>query len=626
MTERPDSSSTEVNQEDRGSEQNSNTAAGSSSPKKAKRRFTGKRIAAMLIAIIVVAGAAWGIAVAAGKAFTAQEQEVRSDWTTETGNLMDSTDEGIDIHSDLHVAQLIPSDIENDGFTYYDEGVQQRLSDALGTLKDIGIDWSASNPLAVLNPFGTGSNGLYLYFETDYPTQVSYSISTPNESTQEWTATARNCFLDQDDPQEEQDDEFSRVHEFQIVGLVPGTTNQVTLTITGKWGNVRQEVTFSIDMPETTSGYPTQLDYADGESAQSLSDGLYALVRQNGYLGYGFFCDNEGTMRYEMVTEGLGLDRILEYDGEIVVCASSEKLARIDGLGRVVQTYDLDGYVLHHDINYAGDGRVVALAEHTDSTKVEDLVIEIDLATGEVTELIDFTDLMGDYVDEYTHPISAASAFFWQAGELDWIHLNTVEYMEEDDSVIVSSRETSTIIKVDDIHESPRISCMVGDDSFWRGTPYEDRCLEQVGDFTPQYGQHSVEYDGEGPTENSYYLLMFDNNYWALSTRDGYTPDLAGTDVSTDMYNGTASHVYRYLVDEEAGTYELVESFDVPYSSIVSNVSHASESDNYVVNSGVAKVFGEYDDEGNLIRQFSYECDLQGYRAFKLDFKGYWFL
>ena len=91
------------------------------------------------------------------------------------------------------------------------------------------------------------------------------------------------------------------------------------------------------------------------------------------------------------------------------------------------------------------------------------------------------------------------------------------------------------------------------------------------------------------------------------------------------MYNGEASHAYRYLVDEAAGTYELVASFDVPYSSIVSNVSHAPESDNYVVNSGISMVFGEYDAEGNLIKEFSYECDLQGYRAFKHDFVGYWF-
>ena len=29
--------------------------------------------------------------------------------------------------------------------------------------------------------------------------------------------------------------------------------------------------------------------------------------------------------------------------------------------------------------------------------------------------------------------------------------------------------------------------------------------------------------------------------------------------------------------------------------------------------------------EGNLIREFSYECDMQNYRTFKYDFTGFWF-
>lgn len=609
------------------------TAETSSAPEQAqpRKRITKKRVIIAVCALIVIAAAAWGITVAVGKAFTAQEQEIRSDWTTETGDLLTSTKEGIELYeaavnSDLRVAQLIPSEVDSEEFTYYDEDVQQRIADTLHGLKDLDIDWTASNPLAVLNPFGTGSNGLYLYFETDLPTKVTYAVTTPDADTQEWTATARNCFLDQDDVQAEQESEYTTVHEFQLIGLVPGTTNQVSMTIEGEWGNVRQHVTFLIDMPETSSGYATQLEHTEGESSQELSDGLFALVRQNGYLGYGFFYDNQGTLRYEMVTEGLGLDRILEYDDQIVVCASANKLARIDGLGRVLQTYDLGDYVLHHDINYAQEGHVVALVEHAESESVEDVVIDVDLTTGEVTELVDFTEFMSDYVEEFTHPITAASTFFWQAGELDWIHLNTVEYLEESDSIIVSSRETSTIIKVENVHSAPEIAHFIGDEAFWEGTPYEGLNLEQTGGFTPQFGQHSVEYDGEGPSEDSYYLLMFDNNYWALSTRSGYSPDLDGTDVSTDMYSGNASHVYRYLVDEAAGTYELIDSFDVPYSSIVSNVAHTPDSTNYVVNSGISMVFGEYDESGALIRQFAYECDLQGYRAFKHDFEGFWFL
>ena len=62
----------------------------------------------------------------------------------------------------------------------------------------------------------------------------------------------------------------------------------------------------------------------------------------------------------------------------------------MDGVGRVIQTYSLDGYQLHHDIQPAKEGKILALAEHEDTANVEDLVLEIDLKSGEVTELFGF--------------------------------------------------------------------------------------------------------------------------------------------------------------------------------------------------------------------------------------------
>ncbi len=612
-------------------------AVQSSEPKPNKsKKALGLRIAIACGVLVVAFIAVYAGVVFVGVSFTAKEGEVRSDWSVETGELIESQEDlGISVYeasvdSSLRVIQLIPEEYEEESFTYYDEEVQGRIASAIAEAKETST-WTADNPLAILNPFGTGSNGLYLYFTTTFATQVTYTISVDDDSISDYAVTAKNTFLDSDEldvtenAQSETEAELSREHEFQIVGLVPGMTNHVTLTIYGSQGNVRQEMTFDITMPDTQSGYPTQLEVTDGASDEELSDGLFVLVRTNGYLGYAFFFDNDGVMRYEMVTEGLGLDRILEYGDDIVVCSSAYGLARINGLGRVVANYDLDGYVLHHDINYGGEGIVIALAEHENSEFVEDVVIEVDLATGEVTELVDFTELMSDFVDEYTHIIGPTDPFFWQVGEYDWIHLNTVDYDEETDAIIVSSRETSTIMKVSDVHSDPELVYFIGDESYWEGTAYENLCLEQTGDFKFQYGQHTVEFDGEGEEDGTYYLLLFDNNYWANSTRSDYEPDLDGTDVSTDLYSGTTSYVYRYLVNEEAGTYELVALFAVPYSSIVSNVAHAPSSDNYIVNSGVANVYGEYDANGELIREYAYECTLQSYRTYKDDFIGFWY-
>ena len=47
--------------------------------------------------------------------------------------------------------------------------------------------------------------------------------------------------------------------------------------------------------------------------------------------------------------------------------------------------------------------------------------------------------------------------------------------------------------------------------------------------------------------------------------------------------------------------------------------------DNIVVSSGKDHSFGEYDEDGNLIRQFNYTSKKYAYRAFKYTFGDVWF-
>lgn len=579
-----------------------------------------KLLAGIIIGVIVLIVAVPVIILAVSKAFTAQESVVRTDWDFETGDTIgENSTLGVsyaeaELGEGLRAIQLIPDDIEEEGFTYYDITVQERLAGTLEAMKGDGMTWTATTPLAVLNPFGTASNSLYLYFQTDMPTEVSYTIHVEDESIPDYTAEAMDA----------SGQEYTRTHEFQIIGLVPGKTNEVTMTISGSWGNARQIVSFTVDMPEARSGYATQLEVTDGISEAAQAEGLFAMMRVNGYLGYGFFYDDAGVLRYEMVLEGFGLDRLLFDGDEIVTCVSSSKLARIDRLGRVTQVYSLDGYELHHDIGFGADGEVLALAEVAGGETVEDRVLSIDLETGDVAEILDFTQVMKGYFD-MTRPVGPTDDFFWQAGEWDWIHLNSLQYMPEDDSLIVSSRETSTIIKVANIHSEPAVEWLAGDSRFWEDTPYADLCLTPVGDFVPQYGQHCVELlDNEG--NGVYTLAVYNNNYWSLNSRDDFELDVADS-VGTDLYgDGTeTSQVYIYRIDENAGTFELTDSFDVPYSSIVSNGSRCGTSGNWTVNSGVSMVFGEYDAEGVLIREYKYECTMQNYRTFKYDMTGFWF-
>ena len=546
------------------------------------------------------------------------EMRSRDDWNIQVGEHQYTSEEravsvyDASVESTISVSRIVPDEYEEDGFTYYDEGVQQRLGQQL--MEMVGQGASMDAPLAVLDPFGTGSNGLLLSFQTERRSQIRYTVHTTSAELPDYTAVAQSSA---------DGNSFSRNHCFLLIGLVPGETNEVTLEALGERGRVQQTVTFTIDMPEAVSGYANQLDTTDGDSTAALTDGLYYAMGLGDYYGYTFFFDNDGVLRYEMVLEGFHSDRFLYTDGGLYTCVSSRKIALMSPLGQAVRVYDLGQYELHHDINWGPDGTILALVNDTEQDTVMDVVISLDPATGEVSEVVDFSELMDGYYGEMTHPVPITGGSFWQAGEDDWLHLNSVQYMEKDDSILVSSRETSTIIKVSDIGGTPTISAFIGDPAFWADTPYADLCYAMDGDFVAQYGQHDVELVADDSLEDGQYLLrMYDNNYWSLSTRDGYDPELADS-VSTSLTSGDASYITFYLVDDNAKTFSLVEQHAVPYSAIVSNAQEIGG--NFVVNSGVAHQFGEYDSDGNLIRAFDYDCMMNGYRVMKGDFVGYWF-
>ena len=582
----------------------------------------------VLVAVVVLAVAGYFIARAVAQSFIQSEIQTRSDWEIDTGDVADReasqqvTVYTAPVEASIEVVQIVPDEYEEEGFTYYDEDVQDRLA---YTLLDLTREktYTLGSPLAVLNPFGTGSNGLYLYFRTNAPTQVTYTVHVEDESIPDYTATVNNQGADG----------YSRLQEFLLVGLVPGMENTVTLS-----AETRQQgtaYTFTIDMPESASGYTSQLEVEDGDvDVEQLSDGLFYAMGFGDYYGYTFFFDNKGVLRYEMVLEGYHSDRFLwDDDGSLITCVGSQKIARINRFGQVTQVYDLGQYELHHDINWGPEGTILALATDTEGETVEDQVLKIDLTTGEVSHVVDFTQVFQSYFEE-TRPVQATDPFgLWSEGEWDWLHLNSLQYVEEDNAIIVSSRETSTIIKAT-LEEEPQILWMAGNPDFWEGTDFASYCLEAEGDFLFQYGQHDVEQMDATQVdklsfapaeEGQIYLRLYNNNYYAMSSRDDFQVEVPDEVSTSSTVDGEAnSHVYFYLVDENEGAFTLVDSFDLPYSSLVSNVQDTG--DTFVVNNGVSQCFEEYDQQGQLIRQYQYSCTANGYRVMKDDFAGYWFL
>lgn len=482
----------------------------------------------------------------------------------------------------------------------YNAEEQQKIADELEKKKE-SQEYTLSNMLIEYNPFGTNTQSLYVYFETDSAVKVSYTIHVKEDDIADFS---RNVY---------QDEEYQKEHEFQVIGLIPDTENTITFYITNEDGSTdTKEIVY--EMGSLYGEEAVQLDTDVKQSADKLEDGLYVVLENDSpSMDFMYYYDNNGVLRGEVPLLGYRSHRLIFDENSMYYSISEKKMAQVNRLGQVTKVYDLGNYKLHHDYVFDENGNMLILATDTTQDSVEDIVLKLDVNSGEVTEVLDLGDLFGEYKKTCVKNSS---------DELDWMHINTIQYIGNG-SVLLSSRETSTIIKVDNIYDGPVVSYMIGEKDFWKDTSYVSLLLNKKGDFTIQGGQHTITYEtDESLSDGQYYLYMFDNNIGISETRPDYDWSSIGLKVSSAV-DGKNSKYYKYLVDENEGTFELVDSFKVPYSGYVSSAQETG--DNVLVDSGLKGTFTEYDVDHKAIVTYKMDYEKFIYRVFKYKFDGFYF-
>lgn len=506
--------------------------------------------------------------------------------------------------------ETIDIDTETDGFTYYDLDVQEAIQSQIDALKE--QDHTMEDPLLIFDPYGTNTTSLYIWFEEEEASALSYTIQCDGYADFNRTLYSNS------------EDNTSSTHEHQLIGLVPGESNTITLSAKDSDGTLLEQVEFTVEAPQLSSGYPTQIE-KNTENDTELSEGLYMTFGLNySYDGYSFLIDNEGTVRGELPLDGDMIENIMFYDDAMFYSVDLSKAVRIDRLGKVIAVYEFPEYELHHDYVLNSDGEIIALATEYAKDSVEDIIIAIDLESGDVEKIIDFDEVMGDY-KALTQPYSADS--MWGSQDWDWLHFNSIQLVNEDE-MILSSRETSTIMKFDNIYDDITIDYFIGPENVWADTAYSQYLLTKEGNFTNAAGQHNVVYEtDDSPEEGQYYLYFYNNNFWSYESRSESISGSEGNSTSFQDDGNSISYYTRYLVDENEGTYQLVDSLSVPYSSIVSSVQWYG--DELIVNSGMRTEFYIYDTDGELLASYAYndadESIFLGYRIYKYSFTDFWF-
>lgn len=496
---------------------------------------------------------------------------------------------------------------------YQNLDTQKKIHTELNTLKK-ETDYTLEEPLAAWNPYGTIGNSLYLYFKTDKELSLSYTIKVNNYN--DFSRNAKNLA-----------DNTKKEQEYLLIGMIAGESNTIELTYKDKNGTIVSEESYTVLVPANESFSYTKLEKTDTDTDYQLSNGLYTLVNLKNHT---LIFDNEGTIRSDLITESYRVDRVVEYENYILIPNSSNEILKINGLGQIEDIYTFENYVMHHDFILTDRDTLLILATSSKTDTVEDAIIELDLTTGKLVNKLTMIDLLSEYVNKvYTGENPNENT---DKDDLDWLHLNSIQLVNED-QVVVSSRELSTIIKIDNIFGDASIDYLIGQKDIFTDTSYQEKLLTKVGDFPDSAGQHSVNVEkSEDLEDGQYYLYFFNNNFWMHNSNPAYNGSIPeGVFLTREPEDNTETSQYvKYLVDENKRTYTRVQTFDVPYSGIVSNVQQYKE--NIVVNSGSGShSVQEYTNSGELIATFSYskivgdEENAYIYREQKLTYNNLWF-
>ena len=447
--------------------------------------------------------------------------------------------------------------------------------------------------VAIYNPYGTNISSLNIYLK-NAPNSIKYKVIVKD----------KNDFERELNPGKT---------AYELIGLIPGEVNNIEITI-------NEEIfKYKIDLTSIKFNSQIELKSKKGDSNKELSSGLFVILgntnKKNSFVS---FYDNEGTLRGEMPIINYRANKIMFRNDRLYMSISESKIAEINNLGQVTEIYSTGKYNLHHDYTFDDSGDLIILATERDSLTDEDIIIRLDLDTKEIFKLIDFKDLLKEYYEKTSYSVDS----YHDGSETgyDWIHINSINYSEG--NVYVSSRETSSIFKIENIEKIPNLVSIIGNQEIWKNTEYFDLVYTKKGDFTVNAGQNNVGYKKE--SNGIYYLTMFNNNFGNTPTRKDFNYKDIGIK-NTTLAEGDNSYYYVYKVDETNKTYELVKNIKVDYSPLSGSVKELGNG-NTLITSGDKGIIYEFDNESNLIMKYNIELNKNNiYRTDKITFNNFYF-
>jgi arylsulfate sulfotransferase len=441
----------------------------------------------------------------------------------------------------------------------YDEQISQLVTDSIAQQEKIESDLRAfykagkytfGNPLVIQDPYKTAPLTALLIFDTPQDSQISIHIPGKNShSSVDFTFPG-----------------YQKHHEIPVYGLFADTLNMVTMIMETKEGESAQKI---IDLKtEPLPAYLPVIQVKEVE-ADKVSPGLNFTFQKNKLV-----FDLDGNVRWYSSQSSFHVFSQLR-NGRFLF--TNTLLSNVDQHALVIMEQDLLGKIysiyfvkngIHHEIYEIPNGNLLVTSSDLSSKTVEDVLLEINRQTGDIVRTFDFKD----YLDK-NRPSEI------NASKGDWLHVNSIVYDADANTIIISSRMQSAVIEM--TYPGMQIKWILGPHDNW-SEKYQPYLLTPIGDnFEWQWSQHHATIVGKDLLKDSIDILLFDNGTYrsfdpesAYSLSDSYTRvvqyhiDQAAMTVSQDweygkergseIFSAEMGSAYQLLNGDVLGTWGAV--------------------------------------------------------------------
>lgn len=444
-------------------------------------------------------------------------------------------------------------------------------------------------PYIAVDPYGFAPLTALILFHTKEQSKVRFTVSGKNGG-----ASVSHETL------------FSKIHRVPVYGFYAGTINKLTLELINTLG----EVIDSRKIKLYIKAVPKKIESLLQEK-NFQRDTAYPMIYITGGSTPPFVFDNNCDIRYytNIKTFNYGVfplknGRFLWGEAQIGVPtfanAHTCQIHEMDYMGRIHRTLFIEKGI-HHFALELPNRNIVTISNTMDGC-TEDSLIEIDRKTGKIVQTIDMKIFFGD---KYRNMV-------------DWVHPNSLEYNEAEDSMLVCLRNVHSVLKFR--WSTKEIIWILSIPEFWSGSLVEEKVLRPKGRIFWNYQAHAA-YElprrkGQNPDIRS--IMVFDNH------RVNRRP--------CEQFNDLEfSYINVYAVNEKAFTAALEKQFEIPSSLIRSNAIYNIHKNRVFAMEGClikseqyrGKILEMDYETGEVINSVSVKYDFFSGLEFQFDYQGH---